>query len=56
MKRVLLLLKMEVSDDTSAAIITAIISPRRPVGQRRLLGPARPAPRTPSPSCLRPPV
>lgn len=29
-KSVLLLLKMEVSDDMSAAIITAIISPRRP--------------------------
>ena len=31
-KSVLLLLKMEVSDDMSAAIITATISPRRPVG------------------------
>lgn len=30
---VLLLLKMEVSDDMSAAIITAIISPRRPGGR-----------------------
>ncbi|EPQ10152.1 hypothetical protein D623_10023240 [Myotis brandtii] len=30
-KSVLLLLKMEVSDDMSAAIITAIIRPRRPV-------------------------
>lgn len=33
-KSVLLLLKMEVSDDMSAAIITAIISPRRPVWVR----------------------
>lgn len=32
-KSVLLLLKMEVSDDMSAAIITAIISPRRPAGR-----------------------
>lgn len=31
-KRVLLLLKMEVSEDMSAAIITATISPRRPGG------------------------
>lgn len=38
-KSVLLLLKMEVSDDMSAAIITATISPRRPVGQSWLLGP-----------------
>lgn len=29
-KRVLLLLKMEVSDDIRAAIMTAIINPRRP--------------------------
>lgn len=36
-KSVLLLLKMEVNDDMSAAIITAIISPRRPVGQGQVL-------------------
>lgn len=36
-KSVLLLLKMEVSDDMSAAIITAIISPRRPVGWGQVL-------------------
>lgn len=32
-KSVLLLLKMEVSEDRRAAIITAIISPRRPEGR-----------------------
>lgn len=32
-KSVLLLLKMEVRDDRRAAIITAIISPRRPEGR-----------------------
>jgi hypothetical protein len=32
---VLLLLKMEVSEDMSAAIITAIINPRRPGGGDR---------------------
>lgn len=37
-KSVELLLKMEVSDDMSAAIITAIMSPRRPEIQRRISG------------------
>lgn len=36
-KSVLLLLKMEVSEDMSAAIMTATISPRRPVGEGQLL-------------------
>lgn len=34
-KRVELLLKMEVSEDIRAAIITAIMSPRKPVTHRR---------------------
>ena len=32
-KMVLELLKMDVNEDMSAAIITAIISPRRPAGE-----------------------
>lgn len=35
---VLLLLKMDVREDMSAAIITAIMSPRRPAGGRGLAG------------------
>lgn len=42
-KSVLLLLKMEVSDDMSAAIITAIIRPRRPVVRDAAGWPACPA-------------
>lgn len=37
-KSVELLLKMEVSDDMSAAIITAIMSPRRPAVQKWMSG------------------
>lgn len=37
-KSVELLLKMEVNDDMSAAIITAIMSPRRPAIQRWMSG------------------
>lgn len=49
-KRVLLLLKMDVSEDMSAAIITATISPRRPGGTTRgRYDPAwAPGPRQPS--------
>lgn len=52
-KSVLLLLKMDVSDDMSAAIITAIISPRRPGGQGRGCCDPAQEPLLPASSCLR---
>lgn len=55
-KSVLLLLKMEVSEDMRAAIITAIISPRRPGGTGAAVTLPGPRPRPREPSCPGPAV
>lgn len=57
-KSVLLLLKMEVSDDMSAAIITAIIRPRRPAVRDAAGLPASPAGAPPAvtPPAVAPPA